>query len=1482
MLITLAVVFFTLTALYLSVQTRPVQAYVAQRITAYLSSKFGINVHVGGVDVALFRRIVLREVWLEDHQADTLAYARRISATIDTLSFRRKVLSVSRLSLDQARVIIQKDSAGIFNYQKLVSLPRQEKDTVSPWKLHCNRFILRDSEFGYQSFSEPYRKVVVEEVRLRMDKFRFSPDSLSFQLFSMSLNDNRGFYLNGLSAEIRQTGSDFFIDNLLLETLNSRIESPYIAYKQQPMPGSDETVSELDIRLSPSQVSLADLSLFIPGLEGMDQLLEVSGQISGNIQNLKAREFEIRTGSDTRIAGDFAMNYIPGFGEPFLFLELKEARTNFRDLSSIRLPNSSSVRNLKFPDQLYQAGNFNYRGNFTGFPTDFVVFGTLDSKMGRIKTDISITPDTASLIRYRGRLETTGFRLETLLQSPSYGQISMNGMVNGTFNKRNESIDGKFDGVISSWNLFQYTYRDIILNGQLSDKKFDGNVLVDDPNLKLNFSGDLNLNEDVPVFDFILHVEEANLAALKLDQENEVSRIKFDMAANFSGNSLDNLEGLLQFFNGAYINQNDSLEFENLIINTHLDEIQSSIDITSDFADISLKGKYEFSSLLESFRTVVSNYIPAIERPLDARYVSNQFTLELQVKNLDDITAVFQPELKIQTPFELKGEINASDGTLRLNGNIPQIHWKEFILDNIDIKIQPEPGELTSVLRMDELKYGDQFQFRNLAMLLDASQNQMNTRILWNNMADITYSGDLETHIRFNREPDKKLPVIDIDIEESRIIIADSLWTISPSAIKVDTTAISIRQFVLQSRQQAFTINGKISENQQDHLSMQFQNIDLGSLDLYLRKPAQIKGMVNGSVGIFDFYRNRLFYSNVDIKGLEFRSEVVGDVSVVNKWDRETSLIDSELKIVKNNRTPLSGRGYFNPFNKNMMFIVYADHMSLGLLGTVIKQTFSNFHGDGTGKVVIHGTPDKVLMDGAIFAENAGLTIDFNQVSYHLNDSIRFQHDVIRFNRIEVRDINRNRGIFNGTIRHDNFSNMDYNLSLSSNQILALNTGNLHNDRFYGRAVAQGTLRITGKGNNVKLSGDLTTLPETNMTIVLGEDEEVTKYDFIRFVRKDSIPEAAPAAAPVLSSGGTEIDFTITVTPEARAQLIYNTQITDVIRAQGEGILRLRMDKDYNINLSGNYSVTQGEYLFTLQNVINKRFTIEPGGSMVWSGDPYNAVIDISAVYRLKASLRELFMGSMRNVDYTQRIPVDCKILLTDDLISPTINFDIVLPTAEDRLRDEVQQYFATQEDLNKQMLSLLVLGQFYTPEYLRGTYEAGNPNLIGNTASDLFSNQLSNWLSQINRDVDIGINYRPGNQLTNDEIELALSTQIFNDRVILNGNIGNNSNPNSVNNSELVGDFDLIVKLTPNGKLQLKAYNRANNNLIYETAPYTQGIGISYKEEYNTFEELWHKFLAIFRKEKRRQGTSPEAVIPDKYMRIKTDENAQISSYQQ
>jgi len=425
-----------------------------------------------------------------------------------------------------------------------------------------------------------------------------------------------------------------------------------------------------------------------------------------------------------------------------------------------------------------------------------------------------------------------------------------------------------------------------------------------------------------------------------------------------------------------------------------------------------------------------------------------------------------------------------------------------------------------------------------------------------------------------------------------------------------------------------------------------------------------------------------------------------------------------------------------------------------------------------------------------------------------------------------------------------------YDLTISSPKILALNTTAKANEQFYGDIYANSKVKIFGQGNRLKLSGTATTLQGTNVNISMEYESDMQQYDFLEFVNTEE-----PVNEEHFFAGSPEFDFsmdlTVEATPESKVQLIYNSQIGDIIKAQGEGILFFNMNKDGEISLSGDYTVTKGDYLFTLQNVVNKRFTIAQGGNIVWSGDPYNANINISAIYKLKASLSDLPTSSFTTADnLSQRIPVECIINLTDELINPTINFEVDFPDENAGVKNELQQYFNTEEEKNKQILSLIVLGKFYTPEYMRGgQYTSQNPNMIGTTASELFSNQLSNWLSKISNNVDVGFKYRPGNSITNDELELALSTQIFNDRVTLDGNIGNNVNPESNNSSQIIGDIDIRVKLVPSGKVQFKAFNHSNNNLIYETAPYTQGIGITVKEEYNTFGELLHKLGSIFRK---------------------------------
>ena len=318
--------------------------------------------------------------------------------------------------------------------------------------------------------------------------------------------------------------------------------------------------------------------------------------------------------------------------------------------------------------------------------------------------------------------------------------------------------------------------------------------------------------------------------------------------------------------------------------------------------------------------------------------------------------------------------------------------------------------------------------------------------------------------------------------------------------------------------------------------------------------------------------------------------------------------------------------------------------MSVVLLETLIRKNFSDIHGFATGQIKLHGNPEKILLDGALYGSNAGLTIDYTQVGYSFNDSVYFKGDTIHFDNISIQDASNNKGTFDGTLVHTNFQDMVYNLTLNSPKIIALNTSPNNNEQFYGKVFADARVRITGFRKDVTLNGSGTTLPGTNVNIMLDSDNEIEQYDFIQFVSDKKTEEPKfYFASDREEEGDFQMNLTIRATPDARAQLIYNSQIGDVIKAQGEGILLLGMNRQGDITLSGNYTVDRGDYLFTLQNVINKRFTIEQGGTLVWSGDPYNANIDLNAVYKLKASLYDLLANEV-NTYQNQRIPIECKI----------------------------------------------------------------------------------------------------------------------------------------------------------------------------------------------------------------------------------------------
>lgn len=1466
-IVVLAVLVAILAGSFIALQNSWVQTRITQRIAQLLSSRLNTEISIGKVYISLFGQIELEDILIQDQNKDTLIYSHSVVASIDTLRIRKQILSINELTFNGNRIKLARDSLNTFNFDFLFDAlgNNSNTDTTSNWNIRCNSFVFGKLNIDFKDYyTEVKRNIKIDDVNLEVARFQSSLGTTQFRIKHLSLNEDNDFFFKNISSDVKITSKQIDIRDFNIESRFSSVENASVRLDLPYIQDSVQVPLNIDVLVEASHLSFRELGDIVPSLAGMNQVVDLSGQVYGTINDLKGKNISIETGQETKAVLDFYVNDPDDPNNMYLFLDLKELQTSFSDLSNIRLPNSLPNPYINFPDAFRQSGILKFKGNFSGFLTDFVTFGTLNSDMGTLSTDILVAPDKDGSVYYRGNLSTSNFDLGLLFRNELLGKLTFLGSVDGNYNTDNSKVSGILKGDINKIDLNHYTYRDISVDGLLLDKMFDGMLSINDSNLQLSFIGAVDFNSTIPQFDFFMQLDKARLGKLNLSDKFPNAEIAFNMNANFSGNRIDNMDGEIRINEGSYKNRNGEIDLGGMLLSTDRKSMVHTLNFTSPVVDIEVEGQYHFRSILYAMEQTFNRFIPSFAVSSQDSTLENQFTYKVTVKDINPLTALLVPGVEFDTPFLLYGKIDSKQKNIELEGSIPGVRYESMMARDIFIGNKVVDDHYASKFRFGEIQFAPEMKLYNFKIDSKVANDEIDNSISWSNYNELTYSGEILTHTEFSKTISSGYTHVEISGQPSQIYVADSVWNISPFQAIIDTTSISIQNFTISNKDQMLAVEGNIQKGKTDMLRIKLSNFQLANLGTYLRQNLEISGTANGTFGLANLLDKPVILSDLTINKFTYQNQLMGDVILNSQWNSDRSVIDSKLEVIRRGRTRLNATGTYEPSNGELNFDANVDSLSLIVLETFIGGSLTNFQGYASGKMHIGGSTDKVLMNGALMGAGAGLTVDATQVPYTFNDTVYFRNDTILFDHITVYDPANNTGIFNGTIVHDNFSNTRYNLHLTTDKIIAMNTGSADNEQFYGMAIAKGKLDITGIANNILLNGSVTSLRGTDLSISMEDEGEAEQYDFIEFVTNKDEEEADFYKPVKKESDNLRIVFAVEATPDAKVQLIYNSQIGDIIKAQGEGILIFEMNEEGDIFLSGNYHPTKGDYLFTLRNVINKRFSIEQGGSIVWSGDPYNAIIDLKAVYKLKASLYDL-LSEYENISKNQRVQVECIIHLEDELVNPKISFEINVPNADEQIKDKLMQFFTTEDELNKQMLSLIVLGKFYTPDYMRGTYEAQNTNMLGTTASELFSNQLSNWLSQINDNWDVGVNYRPGNDVTDDEIELALSTQIFNDRVTLNGNIGNNVNHYSTSSSQIVGDFEINVKLVPSGKLQFKAYNRSNNNLIYETAPYTQGIGISVTEEYNTFHDLMRKIANIFRRKNKKLPITAQIIDSEK-----------------
>jgi hypothetical protein len=1475
-----AVLLFLIFALpataFLLLHSDRIQTSLVNQVTRIVSDDLKTRFTIGGINMAFLYRLRMNDVYLEDLSGDTLIFAHSVTVGIGNINPFSHNINIGSINVDKTQINLAIDSARNLNLQYFIDKLKGNGKGKGGWKVRFNKIRMRDGRFALKNYySGPVKYGInfsdmhISGINADVKHFQPDPDSLSFYIQSFRFAEQSGFRLENLTGEFSQSKTFLSFRDVSIETPYSRIRGDEISLRfrdwTQFKADSFARFVKLRANLSSSSVNLYDIGFFAPALRNTNQVVLLSGQVRGPVSNLKGKNLEIGFGSGSVIKGELNLEGLPDIRSTFIYANIKQFTTSSSDLKSLHLPGQ---REIRVPEQADKLGRITYQGKFTGFIDDFVAFGKFSTGLGILNTDLLFRPDTADYLDFEGKLTASDFDLGALLDaSNSIGKISLSISVSGA-SSSGKSINADLKGLIQRFEFRKYNYSNITLSGNLKNKTFNGSVNIRDPNVELEFLGKVNLSDSLAAFDFTANVTEANLYALNIDRTDPDFLVSFYLIAKARGNSINRLKGEIKLLNSLFTKKDKQLQIYDFSILADDQSGANHIQLRSDFVDADLTGNYELTEMKRSFRRFINAYLPAMfdSGGIDPGAIRNSFTLKANIKNARPLFAFFLSDYYIADKSSLECSFNSTNKELRLLFQCPQIFAKGLTWNGLVFSVNSNNNLLSMEAGGKNMSMGKNIRLENFTVISAAAGDSADIQVRWNNWQDLQYKGNIRALARVSRRPDQHHSHIAFDLFPATVIAGDSVWKLSPGKILIDTTRMELTNLMISHADQYFRLGGILSELPDDKINLVFEHFNLGNLNGIIQSSRfKLGGVINGNASVSDIYHNPLFTSQMNVDSLVINNEILGNSEIISSWDDKRKVVNVEAHTMRDNLKTIDISGNYAPYNEGKIDLdLVLDKLRLNIFNPYLSGIFSDLRGIASGKASLTGSLSKPLLNGEINLQKSAFTVNYLKTRYNFSEKVQIENNNIYFNKIRIFDPKGNSAYLTGAIRNKYLRDFRFDLTIRSEDFLCLNTNPADNKMFYGTAYATGVVKISGPPKNLTMDISATTGKNTSIKIPLSNEGKLNEYNFITVLKKDTAANVEISESNYqVNLSGMQINFDLTVTQDAEVQIIFDPKLGDIIQGRGNGNLDMKINTAGNFLMYGEYIIEKGDYLFTAKNFINRKFTIESGGRIRWSGDPFDASIDIVANYSTRASLNDLF-GTVD--ERLTKMNVDDRLTMTGKLMTPDVKYNIYLPNADEETRLKLSNAISSSDELNKQFISLLIQSRFVLSNTMGqqsgSTSASPYSNAAGVNASEFLSNQLSHWLSQISNDLDVGVKYHTNRAMKSDEVQVALSTQLFNDRLTINGSVDVATNA-AVNASDnIVGEFDIDYKITKNGKFRIKTYNHVNNEMLYENAPYTQGFGVFYKEEFNTLGELWRHYWRSFSGIKEKEITVP---VPEK-----------------
>jgi len=1457
----LLIIALLLVAIIVVLRMWSVQTWLANRFLSRLEQKYEGRITVGKVLIRWPHRIEFNDLLILDPLNDTLFYTPSASFSVNRFDLDKILLNLGRVVVENPVIQFREMPSGQMNYELLLEALKSGDSTgpSKPFGLAANQFILHKGKFQYWKFGSIIKPgqvnwdhLLLKDIEIAIKQFDLEGSTVKAGIDLLSFTEQSGFTLSKFSAGVVIDSAGIHTNNLSLLTGNSRIESAKAyatgIWKQ---PGNEDKLT-LDVILGrETYLSPADLTLLSGINTGLTTPLEISGVFTGSPDHARLLNAILNWPDLVSFEGDLVYKYPGKLNETFFDLKTRSLILNVSNLVKDVLSGQIPGFELEVPDLLKNLDTVEYSGVFTGTLENFITTGSWNIDNGEFSTNLQVNKNLpVKGYNFKGSVSATDFNPDQWLnQISGVSGIGFKLDVDGVWDG-NKAVTALLVGNISQFEMNGYTFQHLSVNGRATENRFDGSLNLRDTNAILDLTGSFDFGRKKPVLDFNLLISRANLYALNLVKNDTIANLKVDMHGSFTGDAIDDIDGEIKVKNSSYTNSNGTLPVTELTLSSIPELGHRKINLTSEYFDARVIGNVHIDDLTAQVQSLAARFMPALTQTQPVRPDHlNDFAFNIQVKNSNLLTQVLLPGFQCKDNSRLNGFYKAANQTILIEGISPQFVTAGGQFTGFNIHILSRGDSLIMSGSLDKIQLDRNTIFEKISLDASLSENRMNALLNWNSNGTSGTRGIIGCTGLMSQTENGKLRG-NFKFPSSQIIFNDSVWKIDPFQITADREKIEIDHFLIAHNAENLSLNGAVSFSPSDTLFISINNVNLDNLSRITgSKDYRLEGRMTGEARLYDMRNKGMFLAEVRIDSLSVNGQPMGLTTLSSRNAGTGQPVSMDLLIQRGSIKTLQLHGQYNPVNGSLDFNLAADKLRMELANPFVNDELLDVKGLATGKVRILGTLKNPLLTGDIMMQKASFIVNYLNTRFYFTHNVVITPDAFTITNVDVQDEEGNHAHVSGAIRHNKFNNIRLDLDMDFKNFMLLNEVQSRNQGYWGRGYGTGVGTIKGPLLSLMIDVSAKTSPKTKFFVPISTTDEARTMDFITYVEKpteeadrDLIDFSVESAKGYeVNLYGATVNIDLEVTPDAEVQLIFDSKVGDIIHAKGSGNLRVYIPPTSGFTLTGDYTIEQGDYQFTLQNMPVKKLQIEPGGTLKWTGDVFNAQLDIDAVYRTKASLSDLLQDES-NPDLAQRLPVECHLLMTGYLESPNFEFNIVLPpTSNDIARTQLQNL--TKEEMNKQVISLLILNRFMPLQGTSSGTAKGYENAGLSTTTEVLSNQLNYWLSQITKDFDVGFNYRAGDQLSSDEVEVALSKQILNNRMTINVNGNYDVRPTTASTNQLVGDVEVEYKINKAGKVRLKVFTRANDHLLYEYAPYTQGVGMFYREEFDTFGDLARKY---------------------------------------